>query len=41
LVDALPASDNTAEDLGVADVVRVLPYSVALAIAPAILAIES
>ncbi len=39
VVDVLPASDNVAKDLGVFNIAGALPFSVAPAIAPAILAI--
>jgi MFS family permease len=39
VVDVLPDEDNAAKDLGVLNIAGALPFSVALAIAPAILAI--
>jgi MFS family permease len=39
VVDVLPASDNVAKDLGVFNIAGALPFSVAPAVAPAILAI--
>src|SRR6202035_5079627 len=41
VVDVLPAKDNVAKDLGVFNMANALPFSVAPAIAPAILAIGS
>jgi MFS family permease len=41
VVDVLPAKDNVAKDLGVFNMANALPFSIAPAIAPAILAIGS
>jgi MFS family permease len=39
VVDVLPDTDNAAKDLGVFNIAGALPFSVALGLAPAILAI--
>jgi len=39
VVDVLPDEDNAAKDLGVLNIAGALPFSVALGIAPAILAL--
>ena len=41
VVDVLPDKDNAAKDLGVFNIGGALPFSIAPAIAPAILAISS
>jgi len=41
VVDVLPDRDNAAKDLGVFNIAGALPFSIAPAIAPAILAMSS